>query len=361
MGRINRHNYEIYFLDYLDGKLDEKLLPDFKDFLNKNPDLAVELSEFESIKIEPDKPSFQHKKELKKESITDRQNNFDDLCIGYLEGDLNAAQKKEFENLINESPENQKEFELYQKTRLVPPKINFAYKNKLKKSRTLSLAANRFSRIASAASVAVLIGLFSILKNSQISPNNYSNKLNKHINSSVIKEFNKIYYLEDLNNSNNLYNTDSYDIDSYNSLPEVKVNLNKTRSFVFQNNAPKKLTAQKVALSEDITSITNKQLSQESIPTNTIRKINTRVNNSGNFLASNLNKIKNKLNPDKKSFSLLRIADAGLEGISRITGKELDLKPQYNDKGELKRLAFTSETFRFSTDVNKKKSPGKEQ
>jgi hypothetical protein len=360
MGRINRHNYEIYFLDYLDGKLDENLLPDFRDFLNKNPDLSEELSEFESIKIEPDKPSFQNKEELKKESITDRQNNFDDLCIGYLEGDLNAAQKKEFENLINESPGNQKEFELYQKTRLVPPKINFAYKNKLKKSRPFFLSANRFSRIASAASVAILIGLFSVLNNSKISPNIYSNKLNEHISPSVIKEININNNLNNLSYLVSPNNTEVYYIEPYNLLPEVKVNSHKTRSFVFQNNAPKKLTAQKVALSEDITSITNKQVSQESIPANTIRKINSRVNNSGNFLASNLDKIKNKLNPDKKSFSLLRIADAGLEGISRITGKELDLKARYNDKGELKRLAFTSETFRFSTDVNKKKPSGKE-
>ena len=42
--KINRNNYEAFFIDYLEGNLDEKMVDDFIEFLQQNPDLKEELS-----------------------------------------------------------------------------------------------------------------------------------------------------------------------------------------------------------------------------------------------------------------------------------------------------------------------------
>ena len=42
--KINRNNYEVFFMDYLDGNLDESVVNDFIEFLQKNPDLKEELA-----------------------------------------------------------------------------------------------------------------------------------------------------------------------------------------------------------------------------------------------------------------------------------------------------------------------------
>jgi hypothetical protein len=60
--KITRENYEPYFLDYLEGNLDENLVDDFMEFLQQNPDLKNELEMYESITI----PDFTAEYEAKK-------------------------------------------------------------------------------------------------------------------------------------------------------------------------------------------------------------------------------------------------------------------------------------------------------
>ena len=48
---INRQNFETYFIDYLDGRLDPGQVAELLSFLEKNPDLERELKEFENIQI----------------------------------------------------------------------------------------------------------------------------------------------------------------------------------------------------------------------------------------------------------------------------------------------------------------------
>jgi hypothetical protein len=54
MEKITRHNYEAFFLDYLEGDLNEEGKTELKVFLAQNPDLAAELEEFESVSLKPD-------------------------------------------------------------------------------------------------------------------------------------------------------------------------------------------------------------------------------------------------------------------------------------------------------------------
>ncbi len=361
MGRINRNNYEIFFLDYLEGNLDESVLPELKEFIADNPDLEEELSSLNTARLTPEETSFNHKDGLRKNPVLpDNISNFEELCIGSLENDLTPSQEKKFKQFIQHSTKHRKEFETYQKTRLTPEKISFNDKNSLKKGRIYSLRRNRISQIALAASVALLAGVFSLFYKSDMNTDVYSNKLSKHIKYTIRETSSQKYILDDSVNKLKLSDTKTYPIKFYDSLPNVLIKLKFTGSPVSEEKTIKKIQAKSVIITEKkgneniFTQISPGKIQYSAFPS-----IEARSARDKNFLAEKIDQLKNKINPEKKSFSLINLADAGLEGISKITGKKLDLKPQYNSQGELKRLAFTTEIFRFSTNVKNKEQADK--
>ena len=51
MEKINKHNYEAWFLDYSEGNLSENEIIELNRFLSLNPELKVELENFEEISL----------------------------------------------------------------------------------------------------------------------------------------------------------------------------------------------------------------------------------------------------------------------------------------------------------------------
>lgn len=129
--KINRENYEAYFIDYLDGNLDETLVDDFLEFLQLNPDLKQELALVQSVSLEPKKVLFTKKELLIKEKY-DFEGKFDKTAISVMEGDSSAEEKTEFESYLSAHPEKQREINLFAKTKLIADKtIVFTKKSKL--------------------------------------------------------------------------------------------------------------------------------------------------------------------------------------------------------------------------------------
>lgn len=116
--KITRENYEIYFIDYLEGNLDEKLVDDFIEFLQNNPDLKDELSWFEPISLEPEKINFSKKEKLYKHPL-DNENEFEKAAVANLEGDLSKKEVEELNLYLASHPEKYKNIELFAKTKLV--------------------------------------------------------------------------------------------------------------------------------------------------------------------------------------------------------------------------------------------------
>jgi hypothetical protein len=148
--KITRDNYEAYFLDYLEGNLDENLVDDFIDFLRQNPDLKAELGMAGTVKVELENVSFAKKGKLYKEKY-DLETEFNRAAVARLEGDLQENEKTEFENYLTKHPEKKKEAALYEKTRLKADKsIVFRKKNKLYRysvGRTILLWSTRIAAI----------------------------------------------------------------------------------------------------------------------------------------------------------------------------------------------------------------------
>jgi hypothetical protein len=163
--KITRDNYEPFFLDYLEGNLNENMIDQFLDFLERNPDLKEELQLFENVHLPEEHIVFSGKEELYK-SASEAKAALENKTIAYLEGDLDDEDRKSFEAYLNSHPELQKEFKLFAKTQLTPDVgIKYPNKQKLYKKSGAVVLMNWVSR---AAAVLVLIwGINSLITNYQ--------------------------------------------------------------------------------------------------------------------------------------------------------------------------------------------------
>jgi hypothetical protein len=128
---INRNNYEAYFIDYLEGNLDEKFVDSFIEFIKLNPDLKEELTLFESVSAMPETISFNKKDSLYKEKY-DSEKEFNDTAIALLEGDISDLEKLEFEVYLAKHPEKKKDAATFAHTKLkADESIVFRKKNTL--------------------------------------------------------------------------------------------------------------------------------------------------------------------------------------------------------------------------------------
>ncbi len=116
--KINRDNYEAYFLDYHEGQLSPEMVEEVLIFVDQNPDLKNVFEEFEAVTLVADKDIvFGEKSALRKNHIfaTSQVNemNYEEFLIGETEGLLNAEQLASIEEFISINPQFEKDRKLY--------------------------------------------------------------------------------------------------------------------------------------------------------------------------------------------------------------------------------------------------------
>jgi len=141
--KINRTNYEIWFIDYADGKLSVEEKKELFQFLNLHPDLKEEFEGFENLKLEEDSSVFENKESLKKSTLTITKKNCEEYFIAYHENLLSAADKKAVELFVNNYPDVKKDFDAFGKTYLTAGKNVFDEKEFLKTFHSLITNENR--------------------------------------------------------------------------------------------------------------------------------------------------------------------------------------------------------------------------
>jgi hypothetical protein len=155
MEKIDRNNYETFFIDYLDGSLPVGEIDLLLDFLTENPDLAEELKNLEKIKLQPPILSDFNIEHLKKSDL-DLAEVFEETCIRAIENDLSGLDMEFFQQHISQNKDHRKEYELFRSTILEPNSlIVFENKQYLKKKGKVVLP---FIWLSAAA--VVLLGLF---------------------------------------------------------------------------------------------------------------------------------------------------------------------------------------------------------
>lgn len=131
--KINKYNYEAFFLDFHEGNLSEEMKAEVLAFVKANPDLKEEFESFEMIFFESQGQKFPGKENLKKNpgiSI----HNYKTWLVAYIEGDLKSNETIEVEKFLAENPAYNHELEILKKTKIFPDySIRFKGKSSLKK------------------------------------------------------------------------------------------------------------------------------------------------------------------------------------------------------------------------------------
>src|SRR4051794_20525408 len=109
--KINRNNYEAFFLDYHEGSLGEELKREVLAFVSSNPDLKGEFESFEIISLrEKSRVTFAGKEKLKKSVVNEY--NYKTFFVACLENDVDEHEKKAVEEFLRLNPDFSVEFEI---------------------------------------------------------------------------------------------------------------------------------------------------------------------------------------------------------------------------------------------------------
>ncbi len=131
--KITRENYESFFLDYLEGNLNELLVNELNEFLHQNPDLKEELRLFEAISLPSEDINFTGKEKLFRAPY-DKNEIFDNHSVAFIEGDLTEEEMTSYLAYTETHPDRKKELALFKETKLIPDEsVTFGSKNKLYK------------------------------------------------------------------------------------------------------------------------------------------------------------------------------------------------------------------------------------
>jgi hypothetical protein len=156
---ITRENYEVYFIDFLDGNLSPALEEELKEFLLLHPGLAEELECFEkdltlsSEEVKIDKSGL---KNIPFRHLKVNEKNVDNYLIAKNEGDLNLQEISELSDYLQLNPKAKKEGQLYNKVFLKADlSVRFPQKNSLK--RRFVAQRKKITLYASSAAAAVVL------------------------------------------------------------------------------------------------------------------------------------------------------------------------------------------------------------
>lgn len=150
---ITRENYEFWFLDFLEGRLNRQDTEEIRQFMRKHPDLAEELENFVPPLTSDPGLHFPGKEKLKKDPF-DVPDFLENSIIALMEGDLDETEIKSLNDWLNRHPEKKQCLAQFENTRLQPDfKIVFPGKESLKKKDNQRIV---WLRIASIAAVMLL-------------------------------------------------------------------------------------------------------------------------------------------------------------------------------------------------------------
>lgn len=152
--KITRDNYEIWFLDFLEGRLNRQETDEVRNFMSLHPDLADELENIIPPLFSDPGLLFPGKEKLKKDRFED-QEYLENSIIARMEGDLNETENKSLEVWLIHHPEKRQYVMQFENTRLKPDlNILFPGRERLKKKSTL---IGVWIRVASIAAVLLMV------------------------------------------------------------------------------------------------------------------------------------------------------------------------------------------------------------
>jgi hypothetical protein len=360
--QIDRSNYEIWIIDWLDGNLNTNQAEQLKLFLNANPDLREEFDDLGNISIKPEVNPYPNKNQLKKETTDLPVSQFEYLSVGYFENDLSQDQKAELQEIINKDSEKKSVFELIGKTRLSPVPVSYKHKNLLIK-RTLTYKIIRLSVIglSAAAAIAVMFLVYQVIPKASTD---------------------RIASVTQIIQADSSKKKSPDEVIPDNAIAVKEIVQPKKQSIKMIAVAHKNLTVapnQNAVIAAPVDSLVRNTDNQsiQKADIHAVEKITLTTENSAeNLIAlhstpviaieddgrSKLNKfiaktfrekiLKEKIRKDTP-LKGYEIAEAGVTGLNKLLGWEMALDEKKDENGELSSVYFSSKILKFNAPVKK--------
>jgi len=354
--KINRDNYEIYFIDYWDGTLNTSLEKELMTFLENNYDLKEEFDNFENVSISPDKKiKFVEKESLKKPVIASVQSineqNYEEYFIANIEGDLNREESLLLEEFILTNPLLEKEYQLFANTKLIADK-NIVYEHKAGLKKTSVIKFNPkyiYYPVSVAASIIILLAVYlSLNKEKPTADKFYANRNtyrhNRKYNlNNTEKSDQQTQNNADYSNGNN----SNYNVQS--TIAE-KSQLQKNESGSSVELAMNDFRSGNISARNDVPKNVNKNVTNDvAVNANNKNHSGGEYTTAKEFLFKKIRKNssnKKQDNPDK--LNLWDVADLGLRGFNKIAKSDLKLDRETAANGKTTNVNFVASNFEFS-------------
>lgn len=361
--KITRDNYEGFLLDHAEGQLSVEQEEELMKFMSENPGLEM-WPDDGIIRLPVTRATFPLKEDIKKGGLNRMINrsNFGQFCIARLEGDLDPSGEMDLDTFLDNNTELAGEAAIYRSLILKPDKnVQFPAKQSLRKKKkglALKLFAVKplkrdiYRALSVAASIAVLISAWFFVFNHTdrvksakpyAAENNYL--LQETVPDMIAEEASEAVASVTVISGENNESTVSYNTD-------INRNSNEVLFDYPDASFPDRVIPAREEIPPTIRPIVKGIVIESGYPINDpgIVKLagqNERypspVKISGvvNFLARNFNDTER----ERERITLMDIADAGVRGINSLAGTDLRFEREYNLRGELVSLAFTSRTI----------------
>lgn len=130
---INSDNYEVWLIDYIDGKLSDDEVVAVQHFLASHPHILSEMNELSGIELRPEKDSFYPFKERLRRAPApfDDLSEYDYLLAKVAEQELSVDEQRQLYNLSKKSDEVTADFRCMSRIKLRPDDEVYPYRSQL--------------------------------------------------------------------------------------------------------------------------------------------------------------------------------------------------------------------------------------
>ena len=358
--QIDRSNYEVWLIDWLDGNLNDIQCQQLQHFLTANPDLKDEFDELTIFRLKPSDQHYPGKRNLKKTISNLSIQQLDYLSVAYLENDLSKAQKDEFKASIETDPEKKRSFGLIQKTKLEPVSISYKNRNRLFR-RTPVQKLFRLSLIGLPAAAIILLAIMTNISNPKalqvvtektaraiVADSTGKKSAGEILASSVPAEAKMVKTV------NRHKNPVIAARETISAMPDTSIKQ------PVQNNSQIHYADPVAALPYKIF-VTDKINLDTGIIPGTLAALNSAVaipdedddrSKLRKFLAKTFReKILKEKTAKDSPLKAYEIAEAGVSGLNKLLGWEMALDEKRDGNGVLKSVYFSSRILKFNTPV----------
>lgn len=340
MNKINEHNYEAFYLDYLEGNLNQEQTIEFLRFLEQYPQYTIDLGQ-EGLPIldMDDSPSYDKTNLYKRID----KSNVEDYIIESIEDVIEQEDAEELQVYLSKSIEARKLEERYRKTILLPPEIVFPNKSQLKQ-RSIK-AAFIIPVLAVAATIALLMLLTQPVANNKPQVILGSKQENNTTISDQPLDTVRMNYVETVGLVARKPVEEKPKEKKINraiakTRTEVKnqdnIGVNKEPVIVYQEINLKKL--EPLTINE----IKNKPQPTELIP---ITKANSGIGANTEIAEVS----PNSRSDNKKGLNLWKIVSIGVNGFNLLNERDIQFEPDFTASGSVRSVTIKTEQLQITT------------